>query len=174
MRTVFIAPYASPLGAMTMASDGDSLIGLYFDGQRFDRRNLAADRMLVRDDLSVFDETRRWLDRYFAGGSPGKTPAVSLEGTPFQREVWELLCGIPYGTVTTYGALAAELSDRMAPLAVGGAVGRNPVSLIVPCHRVVPASGGIGAYGGGVERKRALLALEQGKTPYWTTPCKHS
>ena len=157
--------YDSPLGGVTLASDGKALVGLWFDGQKHFGETLSP----AHEDkpLPVFDETSRWLDVYFSGREPDFAPPVKLRGTPFQQAVWALLRTIPFGLTTTYGALARRLAaeqgqSRASARAVGSAVGRNPVSLIVPCHRVLGAGGALTGYAGGLERKAALLALEQG------------
>lgn len=157
----FIWPYVSPLGGMTMAADGTALTGLWFDGQAH-----APAQAGPQADLPVFAQAARWLDRYFAGEQPGDPPPVRLNGTPFQMAVWALLREIPYGETTTYGALARRLAAqtgaaRVSAQAVGGAVGRNPVSILVPCHRVVGADGSLTGYAGGLARKRQLLRLER-------------
>ncbi len=155
--------YVSPLGAVTLASDGKALTGLWFDDQRFS--GCAPDGTEREKPLAVFDETVRWLDVYFGGAEPGFTPPLRLRGTPFQTAVWEALLTIPYGETVSYGALARRIgqqSGRTASArAVGGAVGRNSVSLIVPCHRVVGAKGELTGYAGGLDRKRRLLSLER-------------
>ena len=152
----FIDRYASPLGGITLASDGEALIGLWFDGQAHFGPGLS--ERAAEGALPVFDEARRWLELYFSGREPGFTPPVAPRGTAFQKRVWAALAEIPYGQTTTYGALAGRLGSSAR--AVGGAVGRNPVSLIVPCHRVLGAGGSLTGYAGGLDRKRALLALE--------------
>ncbi len=146
-----------------MASDGDALCGLWFDGQRFFASTLGEHETR---DLPVFRETRRWLDVYFSGKDPGFTPPLSLGGTPFRRTVWEELLRIPFGQTVTYGEIADRIGalSRTSPRAVGGAVGHNPVSLIVPCHRVVGAGGALTGYAGGLDLKRRLLLLEAGGT----------
>lgn len=154
--------YVSPLGAMTMASDGECLTGLWFDGQKY-FPDVSADWQPAQ--LPVFDETRVWLDRYFSGSYPGMVPPLRLEGTPFRLTVWELLQNIPYGQVVTYKAIAQKIKERcggtaVSAQAVGGAVGHNPVSVIVPCHRVVGSDGCLTGYAGGLVRKEALLQLE--------------
>lgn len=145
-----------------MASDGDSLTGQWFDGQqRFPEYARCAK---YYRQLPVFGLAKRWLDVYFSGDVPDFLPPLRLEGSPFQLLVWQLLQQIPYGCLTTYGAIACEVERisgrRMSAQAVGGAVGRNPVSIIVPCHRVVGSSGALVGYAGGLERKAALLELE--------------
>ena len=163
----YAARYDSPLGTITLASDGEAVTGLWFDGQS----HFAAMTAPVRAEkrLPVFDLAKRWLDVYFGGGEPDFTPPLNPRGTPFRMAVWELLLMIPYGRTTTYGEIARILArrnglPRMSAQAVGGAVGHNPVSLIVPCHRVIGADGGLTGYGGGLERKRRLLALEGADT----------
>lgn len=155
--------YDSPLGAVTMASDGQALTGLWFDGQRHFAETLADDHK--EKDLPVFELTDRWLEIYFGGAEPGFTPPVRMKTTAFRRAVWEILLTVPYGQTVTYGRIAALLAEktgvpRVSARAVGGAVGHNALSLIVPCHRVIGADGGLTGYAGGLERKRRLLALE--------------
>ena len=151
------ARYDSPLGEMVLASDGEALTGLWFVGQR-----RFPDELPQIGDvgaLSVFRETARWLDGYFAGARADFTAALAPRGTPFSLAVWALLREIPYGETVTYGELACRLGS--SPRAVGGAVGRNPISIVVPCHRVVGTGGALTGYAGGLLRKRQLLALER-------------
>ena len=159
----YLCHYASPLGGITIASGGAALTGLWFDGQKYFGSTLSGERQAK--ELPVFEETRRWLDAYFRGEKPDFTPPLSVETTPFRRAVWELLLTIPYGQTMTYGEIAAEIARRrglsgMSAQAVGGAVGRNPISLIIPCHRVVGTGGSLTGYAGGIEKKVKLLELE--------------
>lgn len=156
--TYFTAHYNSPLGGMTMASDGQSLAALWFEGTREDAR--FANRVPATTMLPVFDETRRWLDLYFAGEKPDFTPPLAPEGTAFQRRVWDILLAIPYGKTVSYGDIARCVSPTMSAQAIGGAVGRNPIGIIIPCHRVIGADGSLIGYGGGLERKRWMLDME--------------
>ena len=149
-----------------MASDGEALTGLWFDGQTYYAGTLTGTEQEA--DLPVFTQAAKWLDTYFSGRDPGFTPPLHLTGSPFRQAVWELLLTIPFGETTTYGALAKRIvaqTNKPAPAAqaIGGAVGHNPVSLIVPCHRVIGADGSLTGYAGGMYRKEQLLALEQGK-----------
>ena len=155
----YTAHYDSPLGGITLASDGKALTGLWFDGQKYFGSTLEVPHA-ERSGLPVFDEACRWLDIFFSGREPDFKPLLSLHGTAFQRRVWKELLTIPYGQTVTYGELALRLSCRSAQ-AVGGAVGRNPISIIVPCHRVVGSDGSLTGYAGGLDRKHALLELEQ-------------
>ena len=148
----------TPLGEVSLASDGEALTGLWFAGQRYDGGSLPGD--FSRPDLPVFASALRWLGIYFDGREPDFTPPLAPAGTSFQLTVWKALLKIPYGETVSYGELAARCGIRSAR-AVGGAVGRNPVSLIVPCHRVVGADGSLTGYAGGIERKKALLDLER-------------
>ena len=154
----FFAHYDSPLGGMTMVSDGIALTALKFDGTRFAFK--FADGTSAMSALPVFDETRRWLDLYFAGENPHFIPLLSPQGTPFQQRVWEILLTIPYGNTMSYGDVARRIVPTMSAQAIGGAVGRNPIGIIIPCHRVIGADGSLTGYGGGLERKRWLLELE--------------
>ena len=156
--------YSSPLGGITMASDGSALTGLWFDGQKFFGDTLSE----VHEEraLPVFEETDRWLDIYFSGQAPDFTPELKLRATAFRKAVWQALLAIPYGQTITYGAIAARIAEamgtaRMSARAVGGAVGHNSISLIIPCHRVVGANGKLTGYTGGTEKKKRLLEMEK-------------
>ena len=157
---IYTAHYTSPLGGITLASDGMALTGLYFDGER-DFPDLSAAH---KKDLPVFGEVMRWLDLYFAGKEPDFMPPLAPVGTTFQQAVWEILRTIPYGGTMTYGAIAKRLEKvtgkRMSAQAVGGAVGRNPISLLIPCHRVIGADGSLTGYAGGLDKKEYLLRTE--------------
>lgn len=155
--------YNAPLGEMIMVSDGTALTSLVFNKQKYYESEVPKD--CVGKSLPIFDETARWLDIYFSGEEPDFTPAISLKGSEFRKDVWDILMGITYGEVTTYGEIAKEIAkkrgiSRMSAQAVGGAVGHNPISIIVPCHRVVGANGNLTGYAGGLERKEELLRLE--------------
>ena len=157
---VFMQRYASPLGGLLLAADEQGLIGLWFDGARHFAANLPEAREEKR--TPILDETARWLDDYFSGGQPDFTPPLHLIGSAFRLRVWARLLEIPYGQTTTYGALAKRLNaGRMSAQAVGGAVGHNPSSIIVPCHRVVGANGSLTGYAGGLDRKIRLLEIEK-------------
>lgn len=163
MSDFYIYGYQSPLGNMTMASDGECLTGLWFDGQKHFASTLSSD--YEERFLPVFKETAGWLDCYFGGHAPGFIPPLRPSGTPFRLSVWRLLSEIPYGNVTTYKAIAEELrvqtgKDRMSARAVGGAIGHNPISIIIPCHRVIGSDGAMTGYAGGVSIKEKLLRLE--------------
>ena len=159
----YISHYKSPLGSITLASDGDALIGLWFDGQKHFGTTLCDE--YEEKPLPVFYQTAAWLDIYFGGGIPDFTPKIALNDTDFRREVWDVLLTIPYGQTMTYGEIAGKIAHKcgaasISAQAVGGAVGRNPISIIIPCHRVIGANGSLTGYAGGVERKAALLKLE--------------
>lgn len=159
--------YDSPLGGITLASDGTSLTGLWFDGQEHfgDTLNDEHEEKMI----PVFEETCRWLDIYFGGGEPGFTPPLTMQASPFRKAVWDILLTIPYGKTMTYGEIAKLIAEQkgiacMSARAVGGAVGHNPISLIIPCHRVVGADGSLTGYAGGIDRKISLLRMEGAKT----------
>ena len=157
--------YESPLGRVLLASDGESLTGLWFDGQKYFGSTLTGQH--EQKALPVFGETVRWLDIYFGGQEPDFTPPLSMQqSSSFRREVWEIMLAIPFGQMMTYGAIAAELArqrgiDKMSAHAVGGAVSHNPISIIIPCHRVVGTNGSLTGYAGGIDKKVQLLTLEK-------------
>lgn len=152
----YLEHYASPLGPITLASDGAALTGLWFDGQKYFGSTLT--EPYESGSARPLEQTKRWLEEYFAGGRPDELPPLRLFGSPFRRKVWHALLAIPYGETATYAQLARSLDT--SPRAVGGAVGHNPISILVPCHRVVGAAGALTGYAGGIERKARLLALE--------------
>ena len=159
----YIGRYQSPLGPMLLAGDAAGLAGAWFEGQKYFARSLR--RVHEEREIPLFAQTRAWLDAYFSGEQPENTLPLHLMGTPFQREVWEMLRTIPHGETVTYGALVPKVAanrgvSHMSAQAVDGAVGRNPISVIVPCHRVVGAKGSLVGYAGGMDRKGALLRLE--------------
>ncbi|MCR5379577.1 MAG: methylated-DNA--[protein]-cysteine S-methyltransferase [Lentisphaeria bacterium] len=160
---MIITRHDSPVGKLTLVSNGSQLTGLYVEGQRY-----FPDLTVVvkRADLPLFNDVSRWLDDYFAGKKPPvQSLPLLLQGTAFRMKVWELLQAIPYGETTTYGELARRLNEtggmKTCARAVGNAVGHNPISIIIPCHRVVGADGGLTGYAGGLDVKCKLLALEQ-------------
>lgn len=165
--SVYTAAYLSPLGPITLRADGETLTGLWFVGQKYYPGHLDNGG---QDDLPIFAQARQWLDIYFSGKTPDFTPPLRTEGTAFQREVWAILAAIPYGMTRTYGDIAGELAQKrglehMSAQAVGSAVGRNPISILIPCHRVVGQTGNLTGYAGGLDRKRALLELEGALSP---------
>ena len=153
---MFTAHYQSPLGEILLAADEVGLTGLWFDRAKYYAAGLAPQS--TECETPPLTEAKRWLDVYFSGKMPDFMPPLHLIGSDFRRRVWKRLLEIPYGQTTTYGAL---LGDGASARAVGGAVGRNPISIIVPCHRVIGADGSLTGYAGGVDRKIRLLALER-------------
>ena len=154
--------YASPLGTIFLAADNGALAGLWLEGQKYFAATLD-EAAVERDDLPVFRQAAAWLDAYFAKAPLPVLPPLAPQGSPFRQAVWRLLLEIPYGTVTTYGALARTLRGQgisAAAQAVGGAVGHNPISILIPCHRVVGSDGSLTGYAGGVVNKQFLLELE--------------
>lgn len=169
--------YSSPLGNVTLESDGENLTGLYIDGQR--QVNNDYHKTAKRETLPIFSQTVKWLDEYFDGKTPDFTPEIKLVGMPFQKSVWEKLLTIPYGKTVTYGDIARQIAKekglpKMSSQAVGGAVGSNPVSIIVPCHRVIGANGNLTGYAGGVDKKIQLLSIEKIDVSKFSLPKKHN
>lgn len=159
----YTTKYTSPLGNITLASDGGALTGLWFDGQKYYPRGL--DSAAEYGSLPIFRQAADWLDIYFSGKEPDFTPPLLFTGTDFQNEVWSILTSIPYGSTRSYQDVANELArrrgiPRMSAQAAGSAVGRNRLSVIVPCHRVVGTNGSLTGYAGGINRKIGLLKLE--------------
>lgn len=162
---IYISEYKSPLGKITLASDGKNLIGLWIEGQKYYFSNLKQE-VIKQDNLEIFNKTKNWLDRYFNKEKPDISEIpLSLIGNEFRKKVWEILKEIPYGETITYKEIANKLEkimkkEKMSAQAVGGAVGHNPISIIIPCHRVVGKSGSLTGYAGGIDKKIKLLEIE--------------
>ena len=156
--------YTSPLGGITLASDSETLTGLWFDGQKYFPHKLISES--TEAELPIFTETVKWLDIYFSGKEPDFTPTIRLNTTPFRKAVYDILLTIPYGQTMTYGEITSILAEQqgvehMSAQAVGRAVGHNPISIIIPCPRGVGADGSLTGYAGGLDKKTALLKLEK-------------
>ena len=172
---VSTAHYDSPLGGILIADDEIGLIGLWFDGQKYFANRLPPE--YTRRETSILAEAKRWLDIYFSGREPDFTPPLHPAGSPFRQEVWDILLEIPYGQTVTYGDIARQMAarrglPRMSAQAVGGAVGHNAVSIIIPCHRVVGAGGSLTGYAGGIGRKVQLLTLEGADMSRFSVPAE--
>lgn len=156
----FTSIYTTPAAFdnLLLTSDGEVLTGLHFIK--------SCNAVKPSGALPVFKDVSRWLDIYFSGREPNSTPDFRIENaTIFRRDVLEILQQIPFGKTVTYGDIAAQIAkkhgiEKMSAQAVGGAVGWNPIGIIIPCHRVVGAGSKLVGYGGGIENKMALLKLE--------------
>ena len=161
---VYTYLYFSPLGEITLSSNGESLTGLWFDGQKYFPHKLISES--IESELPIFTQTCNWLDIYFSGKIPDFTPPICLNTTPFRKAVCDIMLTIPYGQTMTYGEIANIIAKQkgiqcMSAQAVGGAVGHNPISIIILCHRVVGADGRLTGYAGGLDKKIELLKLEK-------------
>lgn len=163
----YTTEYISPIGKLTLASDekGEKLIGLWIEGQKYYKKTIL-DSSVEEKNVPVFERAEEWLEAYFMGEKP-EISDLLLEpsGSEFQQDVWNILCAIPYGKVTTYKDIALKIANKrkrnsMSSQAIGGAVGRNPISIIIPCHRVVGSNGNLTGYAAGIETKIELLKLE--------------
>ena len=160
---IYTAEYDSPLGTMILACDEKAIVGLWFQGQKYFGSGLLQGSQ--SKETVLLSQGKRWLDIYFSGKEPDFLPSLRYGGTPFQKKVYDILLTIPYGKTMTYGSIAAQMAKEtgvscMSAQAVGGAVGHNPISLLIPCHRVVGTQGNLTGYAGGIERKRKLLEME--------------
>ena len=161
----YTTKYNSPTGSLTLSSDGTNLTGLWMDGQKYFAATLDGEKS-TDDKLEVFTKTRKWLDDYFAGKNPHvKKLPLAPKGSVFRQSVWKILLDIPYGQLITYGEIAKKLEKASGKAAsaqaVGGAVGHNPIGIIIPCHRVVGSGGSLTGYAGGIDKKIQLLELEK-------------
>lgn len=172
---VYTTEYASPLGGILLAADEIGLTGLWFDGEKYFADNLPAEH--AERETPILAEGKRWLDIYFTGKEPDLLPELHPIGSAFRQAVWEILLQIPYGKTTTYGEIARQLAEkqglpRMSAQAVGGAVGHNEISIIIPCHRVVGTDGSLTGYAGGIDKKVKLLELEHADMTGFFVPKK--
>jgi methylated-DNA-[protein]-cysteine S-methyltransferase len=163
---IYTCSIDTPLGPMTAAAEDDAVTGLWFVGQKYYPAKTGA--WISKPEEPVFEKLRAWLELYFEGKNPGVNFSLNPQGSVFQKSVWEILLQISCGEVTTYGEIAKKMARKqgaasMSAQAVGGAVGHNPISLVIPCHRVVGAGGSLTGYAGGLDKKRYLLELEGGK-----------
>jgi len=174
---IYSTHYSSPLGEILLASDGAGIVGLWFEGQKY-YCDTITETMTEEDHLPLLQTAKNWLDRYFSGRRPGISELpLAPGGSAFRKAVWKILCEIKYGEVTTYGEIARKMAARMnrnsmSAQAVGGAVGHNPISIIIPCHRVVGAGGSLTGYAGGMERKIKLLEHEGVGLSRFTVPAE--
>ncbi len=158
--------YKSPVGNLTIASDEKSIVGLWIENQKYFKETIHS-KLIRKDDLPILNQARKWLDRYFKKQNPSyKELKLNPEGNSFRKIVWNHLLEIPYGKTTTYGEIAKKVAkelgkEKMSAQAIGGAVGHNPISIIIPCHRVVGKNGDLTGYAGGIETKKKLLELEK-------------
>ena len=150
--------YSSPLGEMLIASDGEAICGVWFYGQK---HFPSFENLIENDNLPIFRQVKDWLDDYFEGLNPKIDFKLKPEGSKFRLKVWRILSEIPYGETLTYGEIASRISPTMSAQAVGGAVGHNPISILIPCHRVIGADGKLTGYAGGLDKKIELLKLEK-------------
>lgn len=160
---IYTSQYVSPLGAITLACDEEAVTGLWFNGQKHFGNILPPDTQ--GRERPLLKEAKKWLDIYFSGREPDFLPPLRYDSTPFRKAVCDIMRTIPYGRTMTYGDIAARVAhqrglEKMSAQAVGGAVGHNPISLMIPCHRVVGTGGSLTGYGGGIARKVKLLELE--------------
>lgn len=164
----YATSYTSPVGVITLACDenGSKLTGLWIEGQKY-HGNTMYEFMTPSIHMPIFEVTKKWLDKYFSGENP-KISELPLAptGSDFRQRVWNILCEIPYGTLITYGEIAQKIAtemnkESMSSRAVGNAVGHNPISIIIPCHRVVGSKGSLTGYSAGVKIKAKLLELER-------------
>jgi methylated-DNA-[protein]-cysteine S-methyltransferase len=152
--------YESPQGQMLLVADGEGISGVYFDGQKYLPRVAQEWRRDARH--TPLRQAKRELAEYFGGERERFETELAPEGTPFQRSVWKAISTVGFGKTITYSELARRAGFPGSARAAGAATGRNPLSIIVPCHRIVGSNGSLTGYAGGLDRKRALLALESG------------
>ena len=158
-QKLYIGYYSSPFGNILLASTKDYLTGLWFEGEKYYPKEFEQEAEIK--DTPILLKAKQWLDIYFSGVNPEFTIPIEFNGTEFQKKVWRILMDIPYGKTVSYGEVAHLLGNIKASQAVGGAVGKNPISIIVPCHRVIASDGSLTGYAGGLEIKQKLLNLEQ-------------
>ena len=174
---IYTCIYKSKLGSILLSADEIGLTGLWFEGQKYFANTLPEEH--ISQETSILTDAKKWLDVYFSGEEPKFTPALHLTGSTFRQAVWQILLQIPYGQTITYGEIARQMSEmqntpHMSAQAVGGAVGHNEISIIIPCHRVVGTNGSLTGYAGGIDKKIALLNLEHTDMSHFFVPEKRT
>ena len=172
---IYTCIYKSKLGSILLSADEIGLTGLWFEGQKYFANTLPEEH--ISQETSILTDAKKWLDVYFSGVEPKFTPALHSTGSTFRQAVWQILLQIPYGQTITYGEIARQMSEiqntpHMSAQAVGGAVGHNEISIIIPCHRVVGTNGSLTGYAGGIDKKIALLKLEHTDMSHLFVPRK--
>ena len=170
---VYTCNYKSPLGDILLAADEIGITGLWFEGQKYFANTLPDEHL--SQDTEILTEAKKWLDVYFSGEEPQFTPPLHPAGSEFRQMVWQILLQIPYGQTVTYGEIARKMAElkntsHMSAQAVGGAVGHNEISIIIPCHRVVGTNGSLTGYAGGIDRKISLLQQEHADMSHLFVP----
>jgi methylated-DNA-[protein]-cysteine S-methyltransferase len=150
----------SPVGQLTLVARDGKLTAILWEKERPNRVRLGA--LQEVNNSPVLQETKRQLKEYFAGTRNRFELELDFAGTEFQKKVWQALLTIPFGETRSYSQIAAQIGNPKAVRAVGAANGRNPISIVAPCHRVIGASGGLTGFAGGLKAKQYLLALEDG------------
>ncbi|MCR4663093.1 MAG: methylated-DNA--[protein]-cysteine S-methyltransferase [Endomicrobiaceae bacterium] len=168
MNTYYKAQYKSPVGTIIICCDEqEKIVGLWFKGQKHFADNIYYSKMTENNNIKILQKTKKWLDKYFSGKKPTTNDIpIKFIGSSFRQQVWTLLCKIPYGKTVTYSDIAEQIArqkgiKKMSAQAVGGAVGHNPIAIIVPCHRVIGKNGNLTGYAAGIDKKKKLLELEQ-------------
>ena len=163
------ANYPSPIGNLTLISDGTNLTHVILEKESY-YQNIKKEAK-TNDNLEIFKQTKIWLDKYFNKEKPNIDDLkLKLEGTPFQIKVWNALKTISYGQTVTYGFVAQKINSKTSARAVGGAIGHNPIPIIIPCHRVVGANNNLTGFTGGIDVKIKLLKLEGINTTKYKIP----
>lgn len=156
---IFKTFYFSPVGKLTLISDGTNLTHVILEKESY-YQNIKKDAK-TNDNLEIFKQTKTWLDKYFNKKKPNIDDLkIKLEGTPFQIKVWNALKTISYGQTVTYGFVAQKINSKTSARAVGGAIGHNPIPIVIPCHRVVGTNNNLTGFTGGIDVKIKLLKLE--------------
>ena len=156
---IFKTFYSSPVGVLTLISDGTNLTHVILEKESY-YQNIKKDAK-TNDNLEIFKQTKTWLDKYFNKEKPNIDDLkLKLEGTPFQIKVWNVLKKVHYGQTVTYGFVAQKINSKTSARAVGGAIGHNPIPIVIPCHRVVGTNNNLTGFTGGIDVKIKLLKLE--------------
>jgi methylated-DNA-[protein]-cysteine S-methyltransferase len=156
--SLYFKYFASPVGRLKLVASESGLIAILWENEN--PRRVRLSEQVEDDHQSILVETERQLGEYFAGKRDVFSIPLDMRGTDFQKDVWRALQGIPFGKTQSYGEIAKQLGRPMASRAVGAANGRNPISIVVPCHRVIGSSGKLTGFAGGLDVKAQLLQLE--------------
>ena len=153
---MYYTTYSSPIGKLLIVSDGNAIYKVSFN-----YTNVSKSKNFVQnEELDIFKDIKHYFDDYFAGKNPDMNFKLIPQGSKFRQNVWKIISKIPYGEITTYGDIASEISPTMSAQAVGGAVGANPIAILIPCHRVLGKNNKLTGYAAGLNKKIMLLEIE--------------
>ena len=159
--TLYLQKISSPIGELYLLANDQVLVAVLWGKDDFQRVKLNIDQCIAKSDHSILQKTQQQLAEYFLGQRKVFDLPLAFHGTEFQQQVWQALCSIPFGESRSYLQIAEQIGNKKAVRAVGAAIAKNPISIVVPCHRVIGANGKMVGFAGGLDNKEILLKIEK-------------